>query len=437
MPLRMNSGTASTVCSHCILSGVRGTTCVEAAEPDVALSASASAIAPNRGCAYTSATVTSGWRRRSSDTSFSAASEPPPRSKKLSSGPPAGIPSTLRQSAARAAETGSAADVSASASSSIGHGNAALIRDGDFNVLVDAAPGGIPEALLRDQGVTSVDHVIISHADRDHVGGLPSILRQFHVKNVWVNGDSSRAGRTWDAVRAAVWLSEQTHGSVVRNAVAAGTDILSPTGRVEIKVLAPTGGSMLWGAGSAPPGRAKQTSNSLSAVVAVFVDAKASVLLAGDAGGQALSVMEARGADLRTPVLIFPHHGGRPGRDDPVGVAQAYTAATEPEQVIFSVGRNKPGFPRPDVVSAVRSAKPSAHVACTQLNVECAAATPADVPPHLAALPAGGKGSRSCCAGTIEYVFGATLGQAVTPALAEHAAFVDSLGGVPICRRSV
>lgn len=319
----------------------------------------------------------------------------------------------------------------------VGHGNAALVRDGDFNVLVDAAPGGVPEALLRDQGVTRLDHVVISHADQDHVGGLPSILRQFQVENVWINGDPSRAGRTWDAVRGAVWLSEQSHGSIVRSAVAEGTDIVGPSGRVEVKVLAPTGGSMLWGAGAAPPGQAQQTSNSLSAVVAVFVDGDSSVLLAGDAGAQALSIMQGRGADLRTPVLVFPHHGGRPGRDNPVTVAEAYMTAIEPEQVIFSVGRKKRGFPRSEVVGAVRSVNPSVHVACTQLNIECSASTPANAPPHLAALAAGGRDPRSCCAGTIAYAFGKSRASTVDPVLAEHAAFVDSLGSTPMCRRPI
>lgn len=319
----------------------------------------------------------------------------------------------------------------------VGHGNAALVRDDDFSVLIDAAPGGVPEALLRDQGVTSIDHVIISHADQDHVGGLPSLLRQFKVKNVWINGDAARVGSTWDGVRAAVWLAEQEQDSVIRHAVAYGTDIVSPSGRVEVKVLAPSGGSMLWGAGSAPPGGAKQTANSLSAVVAVFVDGESKVLLAGDAGAQALTVMQSRGADLRTPVLVFPHHGGRPGRDSPVGVAGAYMAAVDPEQVVFSVSRTRSGFPRPEVVDAVRSEKPSVHVACTQLKVECAAMTPGDEPPHIANLPAGGKGERACCAGTIDIAFAGPAGLVMSPTPTEHAAFVDSLSGTPMCRRPI
>jgi beta-lactamase superfamily II metal-dependent hydrolase len=319
----------------------------------------------------------------------------------------------------------------------VGHGNSALVCDDKFTVLIDAAPGGIPEALLRDAGLKTVDHVIISHADRDHIGGLPSVLRQFKVTNVWINGDVGRAGRTWDAVRGAVWLAEQKNGTVVRNAVAHGTDIASPSGRVEVKVLAPTGGGMLWGAGAAPPGQAKQTANSLSAVVAVFIDGASQALLAGDAGAQALSIMEARGADLRAPILAFPHHGGRPGSDDPVRVARAYTTAVDPKHVIFSVGRSRAGFPRVDVVDAVRSQKPTIHVACTQLNVNCSASTPPVLPTHLSDLAAGGRASHACCAGTIHHRFDDGAASVGHPEEAAHSSFVSSLHGTPICHRPV
>jgi len=312
----------------------------------------------------------------------------------------------------------------------VGHGNCALIRDGEFSALVDVALGGIPLELLRDAGVSRVDAVVISHADEDHVGGLTSLLAGFDVGEVWINGDAARAGHSWDAVRAALRAAQQSGRTSVRCALEAGAEIRSPSGRVVLKVLAPAGWNRLYDTGAKPAGRHRNTANGMSAIVAVEVDGAVQALLAGDGDAQAFRDLSDASADLRAPLLVFPHHGGLPGTGmAPALFAADLCAAVEPTVVAFSVGRPKTRFPRPEVVAAVKAS--GAHVACTQLAVRCAAELPIALPAHLHNAAAG-KAGRACCAGTLELTFPGQ-GRQFLPLLSDHDAFVAANAPTRMC----
>lgn len=315
----------------------------------------------------------------------------------------------------------------------VAHGNGAVIRDGDYCAVVDVAPGGTVEQILADCGASQVDDVVISHADDDHLGGLPTLLLQFDVRRVWINPDPARSGRAWDAARSALRVAQEMGRTTVNAAISAGTVIDSPNGNVRLRVHAPSGWNLLWGSGSSPAGQAANTANSLSAIVAVEVNGVVEALLPGDAGHDAFKALNAASKDLRAPLLVFPHHGGRPGRHDPAAFASSVCAVVEPDVVLFSVGRSPAGFPRPDVVAAVRAAAPNTHVACTQLAKACAAGTPAAEPPHLHALAASGRPNTECCMGTFEVAFHAA-GRTSLPLLADHAAFVRSAAPTRMCR---
>ena len=77
----------------------------------------------------------------------------------------------------------------------VGQGDSILLRSGLHNVLVDG--GGRAEdprfgetvllPLLVDRGVRKLDVVILSHAHPDHCGGLPAVIEQLQVGEVWLN----------------------------------------------------------------------------------------------------------------------------------------------------------------------------------------------------------------------------------------------------------
>ena len=75
----------------------------------------------------------------------------------------------------------------------VGQGDAILIQSGGKNYLVD---GGKSEAgpkvvdFLHSRGVQSLDGLVATHPDADHVGGLPDVLDAFDVATVYLSGDT-------------------------------------------------------------------------------------------------------------------------------------------------------------------------------------------------------------------------------------------------------
>jgi competence protein ComEC len=80
----------------------------------------------------------------------------------------------------------------------VGHGNCAILRDTLAVTIIDCGYDGatLVETLER-LGIDEVDHVLVSHADIDHIGGLVPLMREIPVHNIYLNTDASKRGRTW------------------------------------------------------------------------------------------------------------------------------------------------------------------------------------------------------------------------------------------------
>jgi len=69
----------------------------------------------------------------------------------------------------------------------VGEGDAILIVQGNYAMLVDGGPvetGTAVFSYLRDQGVERLEYVVATHPFADHIGGLPDVLRRMSVRNV-------------------------------------------------------------------------------------------------------------------------------------------------------------------------------------------------------------------------------------------------------------
>lgn len=313
----------------------------------------------------------------------------------------------------------------------VGHGNCAIVTGENSVVIVDAPQGGIHIDTLKTKSISRVDAVVVSHADADHLQGVTALLydEQIHVRKIYVNADPTKTsvarGLVWKnfvrAVTDAVNRGETTAAGVQR-----GDEVKVADKRIRLEVLAPTVDILLYGPGGTFRGRTL-TSNSLSAVLRVVFDEQPVAILTGDLDNIGLQRLLEEEDDLRTPTMVFPHHGGRTGTDDRT-FASTITERMDPETVVFSFGREKYNNPRPEIIQGTRSAKPTARIMCTQLSKKCSDST-FDLP-HLSPLPARGRDLRQCCAGSLQ--IGAD--GVITPRVREHAAFVDSLAPLPLCR---
>lgn len=169
----------------------------------------------------------------------------------------------------------------------VGQGDAILIETpGGEQILVDGGPSGIEVA--RELGAVlphwdrSIDTIMLTHGDQDHVGGLPEVLARFDVGRVYDNGrDRSTEVATLYAAQAPQ-----------RTALMAG-DVLELNG-VRIEVLWP------------PAGHGGSRENDMSLVLHV-THGQVSFLLTGDIERDPQRSLIATLPAVT--VLKVPHHG--------------------------------------------------------------------------------------------------------------------------------
>ena len=68
-----------------------------------------------------------------------------------------------------------------------GKADSMIIRTPQSTVIIDCGEKGDGKeivSLLEDEGVTTVDYLIITHYDKDHVGGASKVIKNLDVKNV-------------------------------------------------------------------------------------------------------------------------------------------------------------------------------------------------------------------------------------------------------------
>ena len=319
----------------------------------------------------------------------------------------------------------------------VGHGNAAVIRHEGWSAVIDAGPRSALLQFLSDEGITRLDVVVISHADEDHIAGLLVLISSgaFTFGKIRLNSDAEKGSKVWDDLAKALddaqragtidFLASLTpaHNSELDNAP------------VRLEILGPTSYLAMKGPGAVDRQGRRITSNSISAVVRMWVGGDPIAIFPGDLDQIGLEELHAVGTtDLHARILVFPHHGGRPGASVASGTfAAALLSAVKPECVVFSIGRGVHGTPTPEVVEAIRRMTPAPRIACTQLSEHCAQTVPAQSPSHLTALVARGRERRSCCAGTIVVDFNDP--GALLPSGGDHLAFIATHAPTALCQR--
>ncbi|MFE9331059.1 ComEC/Rec2 family competence protein [Streptomyces sp. NPDC006925] len=319
----------------------------------------------------------------------------------------------------------------------VGHGNSAVVRDGTTCAVIDAAPGGIVQRELDRVGCEHIEHLVISHSDQDHAGGGPQILLDplRTVGTAWFNPDAKKDSRIWARLLRAVFTRYRRGGFGGHQMLHTETSQTLYCGRARLEVCHPSFLMAGTGPTETSPDFGKLDTNTVSIVVRVHLDEKPAVLLAADMDAVALKHIQQNSHQLSAPVLVFPHHGGLPGKAEPRAFAEELTKLVVPQLVIFSIrGGLRPANPHQEIMAGVRSAAPDAHIACTQLSVHCHEDKRLVTDRHLAVLPAAGRKSGRSCAGSVK-VTRVQSGLRFDPPLETHLSFVN--GGTvanPQCR---
>ena len=300
-------------------------------------------------------------------------------------------------------------------------------------VVVDAALGSTLLEFLDQQQIRTIRTVYLSHADEDHVGALVGLLAAgtVVVQRVVVNSDASKNTATWEDLVYELDRADRAGDLEFKIGLVAGEG--EDLDEVEVRVLAPSPYLVAKGVGGADRAGRKIVSNSISAVIRVSVSGRHVAVLPGDLDRVGLDDMAEKVVDMRAPVLIYPHHGGRPGGGAVRPFAEKLVRATSPMIALFSFGRGRYGAPNPEIVRVLREIMPDARVICTQLSEHCSATVPSELPTHLDESYAAGRGRRACCGGTIVIPLDDLSG--IKPGRTGHVEFIKLEAETALCLR--
>lgn len=204
----------------------------------------------------------------------------------------------------------------------VGHGTSVLLEFPDGGTLLyDAGhmgtPGGGAEtisAVLWSRGITTLDAVMISHADADHYNALPELLERFTVKRVFVSPVMFQF-----EPQGVKMLHEAITARHVPIVTLHGGDTLNLGGAVHGEILH-------------PPRRGVPGSDNANSLVLLVEFAGQRILLPGDLETPGLDDVLAE-LPLHCDMVMAPHHGS--ARSNPRGFAQWST----PQWVIISGSR--------------------------------------------------------------------------------------------------
>jgi competence protein ComEC len=225
----------------------------------------------------------------------------------------------------------------------VGQGSSTLIRlPGGKKVLVDG--GGSYENIfdvgkyivapyLWHERIKDIDIVVLTHPHPDHLNGLLYILSNFDVKEVWSNGEAAEIETYEDFVKI---INEKniTHrlisediGHITING--ATITILNPPKSIDSR--------------NDLHRKFDETNN--DAIAMKLTLGNVSILLPSDISEPTETSLVKSGKDLRSQIILVPHHGGSTSSTMP------FLNGVKPEIAVISCGAdNVYNDPRPDVL---------------------------------------------------------------------------------------
>lgn len=194
----------------------------------------------------------------------------------------------------------------------VGQADSVLIRNGNYNMLIDAGNNEDGEKLVnyfKSLGIEEFTYVFATHPHEDHIGGMDDIINNFKIDNYYMSNKLSTTKTFMDVLDA-------LDGRNLKYTVPNKGDTLK-LGDANIKVIY--------------PGDDKSNIND-SSIVLKITYGKNSFLLTGDA----TSNVERKiyNEDIKSDVLKVAHHGSSYSSTD------VFLDKVNPYYAVISVGKN-------------------------------------------------------------------------------------------------
>jgi competence protein ComEC len=215
----------------------------------------------------------------------------------------------------------------------VGQGDSIFIETKEgIQILID---GGGDRKVLRELSRLmsffdrSIDIVIATHADKDHIGGLPDVFKRFRVGAYVKTNDEGESG-AYETLEYLVVREEST--------------IITVDGAMSLDL---GGGAML--AILFPDRDLKGVASNIASIISKLAYGEHEFLFMADAPKNIEEYVVARyGASLESDVLKVGHHGSKTssGKD--------FIATVRPTYAIISAGKdNRYGHPHQEVIDSL------------------------------------------------------------------------------------
>ncbi len=209
----------------------------------------------------------------------------------------------------------------------VGQGESVLLSSGGQFALVDCGSrnswydaGGIAADHLATMGCGTLDYLILTHYDYDHVSGVTELLARTRVGTLLLPDVADDAG-----MRLQVELAARDHGADIRYV---RTETALPLGRSSLTIY--------------PPGDVKGDNEQCLAILCTYGDYD--LLITGDMNMAAERQLIAEHDLPDIEALVVGHHGSKSS------TSEELLEAVTPEVGIISVGDNSYGHPTEDAL---------------------------------------------------------------------------------------
>lgn len=215
----------------------------------------------------------------------------------------------------------------------VGQGDAILISQGNYQVLIDG--GRTSKELLAHLGRyvpfwdRTIDLIVATHPDADHIGGLPGVLWTYQVNQVLTTGAESDTEISRAFQEAIVAATRHGPTSAFR-----GTTVTFPQGG-ELVVEYPL----------APLSKATNNlDTNEGSIVVRFTYGETSFLLTGDLPHEETLLLD----EQPVTVLKVAHHGSK------YSSSEQFLERIRPKEAVVSVGKNSYGHPNLGVLERLQ-----------------------------------------------------------------------------------
>jgi competence protein ComEC len=219
----------------------------------------------------------------------------------------------------------------------VGQGDAIFIKTPDgHQMLVDGGPNG---SVLRELGKVmpfydrSIDVVLATHADQDHIGGLVEVLKRFKV-DLFIETNTTSTSAVYRE------LEDLIKEKNIKKEIITSPETVSLGFGVEFDILYPTQNTTGWDTND-------------SSIVGKLVYGNNSFLLMGDLSQKMEKYLVGKyGSFLKSDVLKVGHHGSKNSS------SEIFIGTVSPTYSIISAGlNNRYGHPHQEVIDILNNFK--------------------------------------------------------------------------------